>query len=110
MNTGQTKFGAMQIGIILLALATAVIHIILAIPENMVMFYLNGVGYLALTAALYLPQFERMRGKVRWALIGYTAVTVIGWVAFGERNPVAYIDKIIELALIALLWVEGRQK
>ena len=110
MNTGNTKFGALQIGIILLAVATAVIHIVLAIPENLVMFYLNGAGYLGLTAALFLPQFEVMRGKVRWVLLGFTAVTVIGWVAIGARTPVAYIDKVIELALIALLWVEGRQK
>jgi len=110
MNIRQTKFGAMQVGIILLGVATAAIHISLAIPENLVMFYLNGAGYLALTAALYLPQFEGMRSNVRWALIGFAAVTVIGWVAIGARTPLAYIDKLIELALIALLWVEGRQK
>ena len=43
------------------------------------------------------------------ALIAFTAVTVIGWVAFGERSAIAYIDKIIELALIVLLWMDARR-
>lgn len=106
MNT--TRLGAQQIGIIVLAVATAAIHFALAGPEN-VMFYLNGLGYLALTAALYLPQFKNMRSIIRWVLIGYTAVTVLGWVAIGNRNTIAYVDKAIELVLIALLWLEGRK-
>lgn len=108
MNATQTKFGAVQIGIILLAVATALIHISLAIPQNMIMFYLNGAGYLALTAALFLPQLKGYRNLVRWAMIGFAAVTIIGWAAIGERTTIAYVDKVIELALIALLWIDGR--
>ena len=108
MNVTQTKFGAVQIGIILLAVATALIHILLAIPQNMIMFYLNGAGYLALTAALFLPQLRPYRPLVRWALIGFAAVTVIGWAAIGERSTLAYVDKLIELALIALVWMDAR--
>jgi len=108
MNATQSRFGAVQIGIILLAVATALIHLILAIPENMIMFYLNAAGYLALTAALFLPQFKQYRRLVRWALIGFTAVTVIGWAAIGERTPIAYVDKVIELALITLLWIDSK--
>jgi hypothetical protein len=108
MDATQTRFGAVQIGIILLAVATALIHIVLAIPQNMIMFYLNGAGYLALTAALFLPQFKQYRRLVRWVLIGFTAVTIIGWAAIGERVPIAYVDKVIELALIALLWIDGK--
>jgi hypothetical protein len=108
MNAAQSKFGVVQIGILVLALATALIHIYLAIPETLIMFYLNGAGYLALTAAFFLPQFQQYRRMVRWALIGFAAVTVIGWAAIGERNTIAYIDKLIELALIALLWIDSR--
>jgi hypothetical protein len=106
MNTAQTKFGGLQIGIIALAVATALIHIYLAIPETLMMFYLNGLGYLTLTAALFLPQLRQYRGMVRWALLGFAAVTVIGWAAMGERSSIAYVDKVIELALIALLWMD----
>lgn len=103
------KLSTLQLGILFLAAATALIHIFLAIPANLVMFYLNGAGYLVLVAALFLPQLARWRGAIRWALIAFTAVTVIGWVAFGERSAIAIIDKIIELALIVLLWMDARR-
>lgn len=110
MNTTQTKFGSLQIGIIILAIATALIHIVVAIPDNLLMFYLNGFGYLALTLALFLPQLQNRRKVVRWILIAFTAVTIIGWIAIGQRITIAYIDKVIELALIALLWLDrGRE-
>jgi hypothetical protein len=103
------NFGPLQIGIILLTVATAIIHIFIAIPETIWMFYLNGIGYLVLVAALYLPQFQRQRGWIRWALIAYTAVTIIAWIAVGARNTVAYIDKLIEVVLVVLLFIEARQ-
>ncbi|MBN1145796.1 MAG: hypothetical protein JXA78_00970 [Anaerolineales bacterium] len=106
---GNTKFGTLQIGIILLTLATAAIHLWLGIPNNFTMFILNGVGYLALLVALYLPQLKKYQSWVRWAFIAYTAVTVIAWVAIGSRNAIGYADKLIEAALIALLFIEGRR-
>lgn len=108
MNT--VKLGPIQIGIILLTAATAIIHLVLGIPNGLIMFILNGIGYLALVAALYLPQFKRYNTWVRWALIAFTAVTIIGWIAVGSRNAIGYIDKVIEIALIALLIIEMRQK
>lgn len=105
----RNDLGALQIAIILLAAATAVIHLALGIPVPLWMFILNGIGYLVLVAALYLPQFSSYKPIIRWILIGYTAVTIIGWVVFGARNTIAYIDKVIELALIVLLVVEMRR-
>ena len=104
----MNKLGPLQIAIILLTVATALIHIVLAIPENLWMFYLNGIGYLALVTALYLPRFERQHDLIRWALIAYTAVTIIAWVAVGARNTIAYADKTIEVVLIVLLFIESR--
>jgi hypothetical protein len=105
----SNNFGPMQIAIILLTLATAIIHLSLGIPNGLVMFILNGIGYIVLVTALYLPQFKTQRALIRWGLIAFTAVTVIGWVLIGLREPIAYIDKVIELALITLLIIEGRQ-
>lgn len=99
----------LQIVIILLSVATALIHIILAIPENLLMFYLNGFGYLVLVIALYLPQLKSQQSWIRWALIAYTAVTIIAWVVVGARNPIAYADKLIEVVLIILLLLDGRR-
>lgn len=104
-----TRLGSLQWAIILLAAATAVIHLWLGIPNAFLMFILNGIGYLALVAALYLPQMRRYQPIVRWALILYTAVTIIAWVAIGQRNAIGMIDKLIEAALIACLLVEARR-
>lgn len=102
-------FGPLQISVILLATATALIHIVLALPTNLIMFYLNGLGYIGLAGALYLPQFATYRRIIRWTLIGFTAVTIVGWAIFGERSLVASIDKLIEAALIGLLVIDMRK-
>jgi hypothetical protein len=109
-----TQFSPLQIGIILLTVATAVIHLALGIPNvaampSMWMFILNGIGYLVLVTALYLPQLQKQRSLIRWALIAFTAVTVLGWVFIGQRSMIGYVDKIIEVALIVLLFIEGRK-
>ena len=48
-----------------------------------------------------------MRWLVRYALIGFTAATIGGWVAFGARFDLAYLDKALEVALIGLLLIES---
>ena len=48
----------------------------------------------------------RNRWLVRVALLGFTAVTIVGWALIGPRFMLAYVDKGIEVALVALLVVE----
>ncbi len=106
----------------LLGVATAAIHLYLAwvvLPRGSgspdIVFTLNGLGYLGLLAALYLPLgfLRERRPLVRWLLIGYTALTFFLWLfmAFlpGDRTPIGYVTKGIELALIVLLILESRQ-
>ena len=98
----------LRVGIIVLTLATALIHLQLAFPDPA--FILNGLGYLALLAALYLPipRVAPYRNLVRWALVGYAALSILLWVFLGARTPIGYIDKAIEVSLIALLLLEAR--
>ena len=93
----------------MLAFGTAIIHLYLG-SLGFPLFLLNGLGYLALVAALYLPvpHLARYSSAVRWVLIGYTALTVVLWILVGARNPIGYADKLIELALIVLLLIEWR--
>lgn len=109
-NGTVTRLGPLQAGVIVLALATAIIHFTLVFPSTL--FILNGLGFLALLAALYapLPGLARYRAWARWALIAYTALTVILWLVMGLRAPIAYITKLIEVALLVLLLLEGRQR
>ena len=99
----------LRVGIVVLTLATALIHLQLAFPDPA--FILNGLGYLTLLATLYLPlpRVARYRNTARWALIGYTALTIFLWALLGARTPIGYIDKIIEILLILLLLAEARR-
>ena len=104
-----TSVGPLQIGILLLTAATAIIHLVLAIPAN-ILFYLNGLGYLGLGAALYfVPQLANRRSLVRWVLMGYTAVTIVLFFVFNAGTgygTLGLIDKAIELVLVVLLWLD----
>jgi hypothetical protein len=95
---------ALRIGVVALTLATAQIHATL----GGLMFTLNAIGYATLAAAMVLPgPIGRIRWLTRYALIGFTAATIVGWLAFGARFDLAYIDKAIEAALIGFLLIES---
>jgi hypothetical protein len=46
---------------------------------------------------------------VRWALIGYAALTILLWTAIGERNALGYLTTADEVALVLLLLIESRR-
>jgi hypothetical protein len=76
-----------------------------------ILFDLNFVGYIVLAGALYLPRLQRFQPIIRWVLIGYTALTIILWylISGGHANMFAYVDKVVEVALIVLLLIDGWQ-
>ena len=128
-----TRFGALQIAICVLALATAVVHIYLGVITHVMiatqpeataaaggaaalgffaaLFYLDGLGYIVLTAALYHPRLARFRRLARWALIALTAATIVAYFALiqGQYDAMGIGDKLVEVVLIVLLVVEGRR-
>ena len=75
------------------------------------LFLLNGLGYLVLVVALYLPPLYRYQRIVRWLLIGYAAVTLVMYFLVNglSPNPMGIIAKAAEVALIVLLLIEDRQ-
>lgn len=36
--------------------------------------------------------------------MGYAVVTILAWVAIGQRDIVGYVDKAIEIGLVIALW------
>ena len=92
--------------VVVLTLATAAIHASL----GGLLFLADAAGYAVLALAMVSPGFPaRWRWLVRLALIGFTAATILGWVAMGPRFGLAYVDKAIEVALIGVLLVEQWQ-
>ncbi|MSP12598.1 MAG: hypothetical protein EXR62_06535 [Chloroflexi bacterium] len=93
-----------------LTVVTAVIHLYLGLTQNMPMFIVNGLGYLALLGALTLPlpQLAGRQKTITWLLMGFAAVTLVLWLILGARNPLAYFDKLVEALLIIILWMQIR--
>jgi hypothetical protein len=109
----------------LLIIGTAALHIaaaldpILAHPPPDPLFLLNGLGYLGLLGAYFLPiSFFQTRHKLVWqVLFGYVIVTIVAWLVIWVGinvigNHVPFFDhdslygvpaKIIEVILLFLL-------
>ena len=108
MDVTQTKFGWQKIAIILLTLVTAGVHLTLLFPNPL--FILNGLGYLALLAAYFLPiSFLQNNHKlVRWVYMGFAAVTILAWLAIGNKSwpggALGYFTKLVEVVLIFSLY------
>ena len=99
-------------GIILTNLATAFLHISL-FPD--IMFTLNGLGYLGLLGAYFLPIpfFQQRHRLVWWVLVGYTILTIVLWLILGEQNfsasrsaMIGYYAKAAEVLLLAFLFAD----
>jgi hypothetical protein len=104
----RTAGVALTTAIVGLTLATAYIHLGL----GGLLFTLNGLGYAGLAglivigAAAPLPIVERFSWFPRVALVGYTAMTIAGYLVMGPYFTLGFIAKGIEVALIALLVVD----
>ena len=91
-----------------LTLATAYIHSTL----GGLLFTLNALGYLGLAGLIVIGAVapvaivERFSWFPRLALIGYTAITIAGYLVMGPYFTLGFIAKGIELALVALLVID----
>lgn len=98
----------LRVVILILGTATALIHLGIGLFGERVnpMFVLNGLGYLALVAAIGLnPGWVQARRPLLFGVfMVYTAITILGWAAFGQRTVVGYVDKTIEVLLVLTLW------
>ncbi len=117
---------ARQYAIIVLLVAVALLHFGAALDRVLFpdgpdpLFMLNGLGYLGLLGAYFLPiPFLQARHKlVWWALVAYIIATILAWLAiwvginvianhvpFFSRDSLYGVPaKLIELSLLYLLW------
>ncbi|MEP6896272.1 MAG: hypothetical protein ABI986_11755 [Chloroflexota bacterium] len=81
------KLTGRQTGIIILALITAILHLAAAFDKQLFpdgadpLFILNGLGYLGLLGAYFLPIafFQQKHNLVRQGFMGYTILTIVAW-------------------------------
>ncbi len=107
----QSRINGLTLVILLLAVATGLIHLTKGINDGLVMFIANGIGYLVLAAVGYLPLpvSDRIRVLDKWALLAFTAITIIGWLIIGERTALGFVTKTIEVVLIILVFLDLRR-
>ena len=125
------KLNTKQIIIILAALVTAILHISAAFDKVLfpqspdVLFTLNGLGYLGLLGAYFLPiKFFQDRHKLVWqVLFGYAILTILAWLViwvgfsvirdgqpfFGYDSIYGIPAKITEVILLWALWSDKPQ-
>lgn len=81
------KLTGKHYGIIILTLITAFLHLAAAIDKQLFpagpdpIFLLNGLGYLGLLGAYFLPIsfFQQRHELVRKVFMGYAVLTIIAW-------------------------------
>jgi hypothetical protein len=82
------KLNGKQYGIILAALVTAILHLMAAFDKALFpespdpLFILNGIGYLGILGAYFLPIafFQQKHELVRKGFMGFAALTIAAWV------------------------------
>lgn len=120
------KLAFKHYAIIVLVLITAFLHLAAALDTQLFaegpdpLFLLNGLGYLGLLGAYFLPiKFFQDRHRLVWrVLFGYTILTIVAWlviwvgfsvirdgIPFFSRDSIYGVPaKIVELILLGLLW------
>ncbi len=106
------KLNTNRIVIIVADLTTAILHASL-FPD--IMFTLNGIGFAGLLGAylLPIPFFQQRHKLVWWALLGYTALTMLLWIIMGEKtftlgtsSATGYFAFIAEVIMLIFLWMD----
>jgi hypothetical protein len=120
------KLTGKHYGIILLTATTALLHLAAAFDKVLFpdspdpLFILNGLGYLGLLGAYFLPiSIFQDRHKLVWRVFfGYVILTIVAWFYiwviqyviiggepfFGHDSLYGVPAKLVELALLGLLW------
>ena len=108
------KLSPKQIGILVSGLTTALLHLFLFTRMGFDPIVLNGLGYIGLLGAYFLPIpfFQEKHKLVWWGLFGYTILTIILWVILGHKEfvlgfdspAIGYYAKVAELFLLGFLW------
>ena len=128
-RTGLQRLGLLPVVILVLTAYAAIYHFYLAyylfewmargakaapgVQMFAILFILNGLGYLTLVSALYLPALQQIRRITCWFLIGYTTLTLMLWSILGNRSTEGLMDysaNIVEGVLIVLLLVKSWQE
>ena len=106
----KKSISLLQLGLIGLGSMTAFLHLGIGLRGKGLLL-LIGLGYIGLIYAFFLPisYLAARHIWIAWLLLGYTAVTFVGYFATHSVSMfswMAILTKVIELGLMGLLLVE----
>lgn len=117
---GRSPIGPVRIGIIILALATAGVHLYLfliegflgngqMLPVYQLLFVGNFLAYASLAVALNLPAaaLRRFRPVLRALLIAIAVASIISYFYVGVTDTTGNVTKLLEVLLISLLTIDA---
>lgn len=121
MSTGnQTSIGPTQIGVAILALVTASVHLYLFLIEGFLgngqmlpiyqfLFVGNFFAYVTLAVALLLPiaPLARVRSIVRVLLIAIAVASIASYFYVNVLDLLGNLDKVVEVLLIVLVTADA---
>ncbi len=122
MNNTEIRpsIGPIQVGIALLALGTAGIHLYLfliegflgngeMLPIYQLLFVGNFFAYVTLTSTLllHISPLARVRSFIRTLLIAIAVASIASYFYVGVLDVVGNVDKAIEVLLIVLVTVDA---
>ncbi|MBN1371609.1 MAG: hypothetical protein JW987_06685 [Anaerolineaceae bacterium] len=109
----KIKIGKLEWVMIAATAITTVIHLVLGFQYTDVLFLLNAAGFVGLLGAYLLPWdfLDRFRQLARWALAGYSALTIVLYVMMnGSLNPIGITSKIAEVVLLLTLMFDPKKR
>jgi len=110
----RTVGALLTAAIVSFALATAYIHFTLGGTSTLLglIFLANVAGYATLAGAVVVAAVvqtslvRRFSWAPRVALIGFAAMTIVGYLAIGPYSSIGWMTKAIEVVLIGLLVID----
>jgi len=102
--------GPLQVAIVLFGLAAILLHLLLGLPPQLSIPV--GLVYVVLLAAMYLPLpgLSGARPWLRWVLIVFALVNVIGWIIQISQPPlIRFAAPLVELGLAILVFLESQR-
>jgi hypothetical protein len=107
----SVQIGSLQVAITVCILAATFMHLYAAIQPNedfRFWFLPEGLGYLGLFVAFFLPQLAPRHHIISFILAGYSVLTIVLWFVLGQPDEfVGYIMSAIELVLTGMALCEG---
>jgi len=105
------QIAALQVAIVVCTLTVAFMHLFAGlqpIEDFRFWFLFNGLIYLGLLTAFFMPHFRAKHHLISFLLMGYALLTIVLWFLLGQPDElISCITNAVELVLVVFAFYEG---